>query len=102
VSKSLANASAAYQLLDEHYETVKGVWEERFQRRRLLASGKKDRAMPSSLANANIQRLAFNKLRFIVKCGVDPRFLDQNKLSAQGGTYSGEDTAVHFQGRGYA
>ena len=26
-------ATSLYQLLDVHYETVKGVWEERFERR---------------------------------------------------------------------
>jgi hypothetical protein len=42
-------ATALYQLLDKHYETVKGLWEERFERRYGFWRGYWDNAVASYL-----------------------------------------------------
>jgi hypothetical protein len=42
-------ATALYQLLDKHYQTVKGVWEERFERRYGFWRGYWDNAVASYL-----------------------------------------------------
>ena len=42
-------ATSLFKLLDKHYETVKGVWEERFQRRYGFWRGYWDRAVASYL-----------------------------------------------------
>lgn len=42
-------ATCLYQLLDKHYETVKGLWEERFERRYGFWRGYWDNAVDSYL-----------------------------------------------------
>ena len=42
-------ATALYQLLESHYETVKGMWEERFERRYGFWRGLYDSAVASYL-----------------------------------------------------
>ena len=42
-------ATSLYQLLDKHYETVKGVWDERFERRHGFWRGYWDTAIASYL-----------------------------------------------------
>ena len=44
-------ATSLYQLLDKHYETVKGLWEERFERRYRFWRGYWDNASAISTAD---------------------------------------------------